>query len=318
MLAAQEARKGAFGSADALMRAWAARTWLTKLGGPLETAAHVYAVHDAMVAHPLCSEFGGVGGWKLGGIGALGERAINAPLFQKWIRESPASMPAGEIHLHTIEAEFCFELSRDLLPQDAERSYEDVVAAIEGVRPAIECCGRRIADGADVSTAGRLADALSSGGVVRAGVGTGARTPRKDSSYVRVGLRTAGLPGRGVRRARRARRRTNVSRREQHLRRDRLHPRNSFRWQAPCRRPLVGESPLEAGTAASQRPARHYWRDLQVPGFQSRRHRLRDFRRRPRCRRARGRPLVVTLDTVHGRKFALEYIRNRLEQCAYV
>ena len=159
-------------AAAAYMRAWATREWLDcaeKLPVVPQTIDEVYTIHDLLREHQLAASIGGHGGWKLGGIGAMGEKCICAPLFRKFMLEAPnPTFAASDVQLHTVEAEVGFEMGSDIEPRDAAYSQDEVLLAVKFFFPAIECCGRRtsaaLCDALPV--AGKLADFLLAGGVI--------------------------------------------------------------------------------------------------------------------------------------------------------
>jgi len=132
----------------------------------------MYETHLAMQRHPLAaSELGGLGGYKIGAVGAEGEPCIYAPLFRRFLVDAPGGgLSAAAIQMHQLEPEFAVVLGADLPPRadGALHSCEDAWAAVESLVLCIECCGRRAT--AEVVAAqprlGRMSDALSAGGVV--------------------------------------------------------------------------------------------------------------------------------------------------------
>eukprot|EP00747_Dinoflagellata_sp_TGD_P083972 gnl/TRDRNA2_/TRDRNA2_162329_c0_seq2.p1 gnl/TRDRNA2_/TRDRNA2_162329_c0~~gnl/TRDRNA2_/TRDRNA2_162329_c0_seq2.p1 ORF type:complete len:263 (+),score=49.72 gnl/TRDRNA2_/TRDRNA2_162329_c0_seq2:67-789(+) len=133
----------------------------------------LYAVHAAVADHPLAkSDLGGLAGWKVGAVGALGQPCIYAPLFRRFIVSEADSkaLTASSVQMHQVEPEFVLTLREDLemRPDRQPHRPADVWAALESIALGIECCGQRGA--ADVMAAqtplGRFQDVLAAGGLV--------------------------------------------------------------------------------------------------------------------------------------------------------
>mmetsp|Transcript_10776 Transcript_10776/g.28270 ORF Transcript_10776/g.28270 Transcript_10776/m.28270 type:complete len:277 (-) Transcript_10776:143-973(-) len=126
----------------------------------------VYAVHEALVAHPLSSQLGGLVGYKQGSIGMVeGQPCVYGPLFAACMVESPAGLSGSAANLFAYEAEFAFVVGADLAPRDSPRSEEEVWQAIAEVRLAIELVGKRHTLD-DATNFEKLADACCAAGVV--------------------------------------------------------------------------------------------------------------------------------------------------------
>ena len=130
----------------------------------------MYDVHRAIQEHPLvASELGGLGGYKLGAVGAEGEKCLYAPLFGKYIVEAPGdTLSAKSIHFSQIEPEIGLVMGRDLPAGDTPHSVASVWSAVDQVVLCLELCGKRGTPEAYKarSKLGSFADTLSSGGVV--------------------------------------------------------------------------------------------------------------------------------------------------------
>jgi 2-keto-4-pentenoate hydratase len=176
--AASAAAATAAANADTLVRAWATCRWIDSVERyppPPDDLTQLYAVHAAMAEHPLvASELGGLGGWKVGAVGALGQPCIYAPLFRRFfVREgeylyNPLTVAA--VQMHQVEPEIALVMGRDL---DARcdgvlHSQDDVWAAVESVNMSIECCGQRGTSEVMQAQAqlGRFQDSLAAGGLV--------------------------------------------------------------------------------------------------------------------------------------------------------
>eukprot|EP00931_Biecheleriopsis_adriatica_P116964 TRINITY_DN92539_c0_g1_i1.p1 TRINITY_DN92539_c0_g1~~TRINITY_DN92539_c0_g1_i1.p1 ORF type:complete len:265 (+),score=30.73 TRINITY_DN92539_c0_g1_i1:66-860(+) len=164
-------------AADVFMKAWSEKHWISN---PAEyppapgNVADLYEVFLAIERHPLAEQFGGLGGYKMGAIGAEGEPCIYAPLFKHFLVDAasgPANISVDLYQLFMLEAEIGVIMGADLpsRPDGKPHSQQDVWAAVESVRPCIECCGRRASPdvvGGLNSALAKMADCLSAGGVV--------------------------------------------------------------------------------------------------------------------------------------------------------
>lgn len=165
------AAKDSRAAAGALLTAWTTGKLIdSRESYPswVSTIEDVYAVHAALAAHPLCTQVGGLAGYKLGGIGLVeGQPCVYGPLFAKSIVEAPAGMSVRAANLKAFEAEVAFILGSDLapLPDGTTRSEADVWAALSEVRLAVELVGTRHTL-ADATTFEKLADSVNAAGVV--------------------------------------------------------------------------------------------------------------------------------------------------------
>lgn len=176
-------------AADAFVRAWVDRKQLGPSDYPAAptTVAEMYDVHEAVQQHPLvASELGGLGGYKLGAVGAEGEPCLYAPLFGNYLVEAPGdALSAAAIHLAALEPEVGFVMGADL-PPNADGSPHSVAAtwaAVDRVVLCLEVCGKRGTPEALAASSklGGFADTLSSGGVV-----IGPRLPASELSVEAV------------------------------------------------------------------------------------------------------------------------------------
>lgn len=174
-------------AADIFVKAWANQSWITDLQSypaPPKSVAELYETHLAIQQHPLTkTHLGGLGGYKLGAVGALDQPCLYAPLFRRFFVEASLgeSISVASIQMHQVEPEFGVFMGADLRARSDGKLHgnNDVWAAIESVVLSIECCGRR--SSSDVVNAqspiGKFADCLSGGGVV-----LGKRLPRHQLS----------------------------------------------------------------------------------------------------------------------------------------
>jgi len=159
--------------ANSFIQAWRTRKWLAldSYPAPPTSLSEMYDTHLAIQQHPAVnSEFGGLAGYKLGAVGALGETCLYAPLFGRYLVDAPGDrLSAASINLWQIEPEIGFVLNADLAARSDGRPHSAAAAwaAVSEVVLCIECCGKRRAlDDATISGLGGFADTLSSGGVV--------------------------------------------------------------------------------------------------------------------------------------------------------
>lgn len=165
-------------AADTLIRAWSSNQWI---GSPDDypqapgSIDELYAVHDALVAHPLAQQapLNGIAGYKVGAVGAEGEVCIYAPLFSGFLVRAPGtSLSAAAIQMHQIEPELAVTLATGLPPREdgAKHSAEQLCSdgSIQSVSLCIECCGARASAEvlAKQSALGRFQDLLAAGGLV--------------------------------------------------------------------------------------------------------------------------------------------------------
>lgn len=158
-------------AAETFVKAWISGDRLDAAAYPPapESVEGLYETHLAIQSHPLVeSELGGLGGYKLGAIGAEGEACLYAPLFRGFFVESGEQMSVDAIHMSAVEAEFGIVMGSDLPPKSEPYTTEEVWGAVGDVVPCIECCGKRGTPEAYAASTklGSFADTLSSGGIV--------------------------------------------------------------------------------------------------------------------------------------------------------
>ncbi len=165
-------------AADRLIHAWSSRQWIVSPDDyppPPGSVDELYAVHDALAAHPLAQQapLNGMAGYKVGAIGAEGEVCIYAPLFSGFLVHAPGtSLSAAAIQMHQIEPELAVTLATDLpirkdgVLHTAEQLWSD--GSIRSVSLCIECCGARASTEvlAKQTPLGRFQDSLAAGGLV--------------------------------------------------------------------------------------------------------------------------------------------------------
>jgi len=146
----------------------------------------MYDVHQAMQMHPLAEDLGGLGGYKIGAVGAEGETAICAPLFRDFLvdvrelstfasfhakgRTGGRPLSASAIGMHQIEPEFAVLIGEDIPPRADSQPHtaREVWKRVEHVALSIECCGQRATPEVIATTTrlGKFQDALSAGGLL--------------------------------------------------------------------------------------------------------------------------------------------------------
>lgn len=106
-------------------------------------------------------------GWKVG----MTNKAVQyldtdepatAPMFRPFCHEAPAEVAVFEDHYASVECEFAFRFARDLPPRSKAYTYDEVVAAVDVLIPAIEIVGSRFEDGfGGLSTIHTVADMVA-------------------------------------------------------------------------------------------------------------------------------------------------------------
>lgn len=92
-------------------------------------------------------------GWKLGAtnqktLDLLGfERPFAGPLLARHLLENGAVVRVHPEHAPSLETEFMVVLGADLAPRATAYSEDEVIAAVDSVRPAFEVVGCRVEDG---------------------------------------------------------------------------------------------------------------------------------------------------------------------------
>ena len=128
------------------------------------TPAEAYDVQDGLVDKLLAHYGGGVIGYKIACTNVTAQRQLNvdAPfagrLLSAFFFESPARVDAAQFFMRVVEAEFAFEMARDLPPTAAPRSLLEIAAAVKGVIPAIEIVDSRFDDWTTIGAPSLIAD----------------------------------------------------------------------------------------------------------------------------------------------------------------
>ena len=122
--------------------------------------AEGYAIQDAMVA----SAAQPVSGWKIAATSKAGQAHIGVTeplagrLFENFILEDGAHLPAAPLHMKVMEAEFAFRMARDLLPRPSAYEQVEVCDAVAALHLAIEVPDARFERFAEIGPAQIAAD----------------------------------------------------------------------------------------------------------------------------------------------------------------
>jgi 2-keto-4-pentenoate hydratase len=105
------------------------------------------------------------GGWKVGAKSAEGP-AQGAPLPQKGILPSPATLARADYRPGGIELEIAFSFNRDFPATDAPYSDDEVLGSLAGMRAAVEIVASRFAEWPNVGKLLQLADLQNHGALI--------------------------------------------------------------------------------------------------------------------------------------------------------
>jgi 2-keto-4-pentenoate hydratase len=158
----------------------------------LNTAAEAYAVQDALIDGLLAHYGGSVIGYKVACTNVTAQRQLNvdAPfcgrLLSAFFFESPARIEASKFFMRVVEAEFAFEMARDLPPAPAARSRAEIAAAVKGVLPGIEIVDSRFDDWTTIGAPSLIADNACNAAWVKGSVVTGWQSIDLPAQAVRV------------------------------------------------------------------------------------------------------------------------------------
>jgi 2-keto-4-pentenoate hydratase len=129
-----------------------------------KTPEEAYRCQDLLVQQ-LLDHYGGHGiGYKIACTNVTAQRQLNVDgpfhgrMMSSFCFDSPAHINAGQFFMRVVEAEFAFLMARDLPPASAERSTEEVAAAVEGVLPGIEIVDSRFDDWTTIGALSLIAD----------------------------------------------------------------------------------------------------------------------------------------------------------------
>jgi 2-keto-4-pentenoate hydratase len=125
-----------------------------------QSLAEGYAIQDAMAAVAAQP----VSGWKIAATSKAGQEHIGVTeplagrLFQKFILQDGARLPAAPLHMAVIEAEFAFRMARDLPPRRRPYELAEVCDAVAALHLAIEVPDARFERFAEIGPAQIVAD----------------------------------------------------------------------------------------------------------------------------------------------------------------
>lgn len=139
---------------------------LPELPAPVrpKTPADAYDVQDALIDRLLAHYGGSVIGYKIACTNVTAQRQLNAEapfagrLLSPFFFESPARVEAAPFFMRVVEAEFAFEMARDLPPTSAPRSRQEIAAAVKAVIPGIEIVDSRFNDWTTIGAPSLIAD----------------------------------------------------------------------------------------------------------------------------------------------------------------
>jgi 2-keto-4-pentenoate hydratase len=149
-------------AADLLWAHWQAGTRLAELPREIRPRTRgeghaVQAFLDERIATPLF-------GWKIAATSRAGQAhiGVDGPLAGRLLRErvfdSGAELPLGKNHMRVAEAEFAFRMGRELPPSRETYTVAEVLAAVDGLHPAIEIPDSRYDDFTRVGAPQLIAD----------------------------------------------------------------------------------------------------------------------------------------------------------------
>ena len=129
-----------------------------------KTPGEAYVVQDALIDQLLAHYGGSVIGYKVACTNVTAQRQlhVDAPfcgrLLSPFFFESPARVDASRFFMRVVEAEFAFEIARDLPPASAPRSRDEIAAAVKGVLPGIEIVDSRFDDWTTIGAPSLIGD----------------------------------------------------------------------------------------------------------------------------------------------------------------
>jgi 2-keto-4-pentenoate hydratase len=120
---------------------------------------------QAVLVGQLLGHYGGeVCGYKVACTNPIAQRqlSVDSPfsghLLSSFCFASPARLKASEFFMRVVEAEFAFQMARDLPPGGAPFSREEIVSAIEGLIPGVEIVDSRFESWTTIGAPSLIAD----------------------------------------------------------------------------------------------------------------------------------------------------------------
>jgi 2-keto-4-pentenoate hydratase len=133
-----------------------------------KTPEEAYVVQDGLIERLLAHYGGSMIGHKIACTNVTAQRQLNvdAPFAGRLLSafffegsfEKPARVEAAKFFMRVVEAEFAFEMARDLPPTAAPRSRQEIADAVKGVLPGIEIVDSRFDDWTTIGAASLIAD----------------------------------------------------------------------------------------------------------------------------------------------------------------
>ncbi|MBZ5678179.1 MAG: hydratase [Acidobacteriia bacterium] len=143
-----------------------------------KTPGEAYVVQDGLIDQLLAHYGGSVVGYKVACTNVTAQRQLNvdAPfcgrLLSAFFFESPARVDASKFFMRVVEAEFAFEMARDLPPISTPRSRDEIATAVKGVLPGIEIVDSRFDDWTTIGAPSLIADNACNAAWVKGRPGT--------------------------------------------------------------------------------------------------------------------------------------------------
>ena len=126
--------------------------------------AEGYLVQKDVVKQLIAKYGGSRVGYKVACTNPLAQKLLNLKtpfygcLISSLVHDSPVRLNAGDFSMRIIEAEFAFEMGKDLPGQGTPYQAADVAAAVSAVLPAIEIVDSRYTDWTSVGAPSLIAD----------------------------------------------------------------------------------------------------------------------------------------------------------------
>ena len=132
-----------------------------------------YAVQAELIPKLLVHFGGATIGYKIACTNEIAQKQLHVdhPFFGRLLsatsQHTPGRLKADEFFMCVMEAEFAFQMARDLPPNGSSRSRDEVAAAVEGVVPGIEVVDSRYDSWTTVGTTSLIADNACHGAWIR-------------------------------------------------------------------------------------------------------------------------------------------------------
>jgi 2-keto-4-pentenoate hydratase len=129
-----------------------------------KTSEEAYRCQEGLIPRLLAHYGGSVIGYKIACTNVTAQRqlSVDAPfyghLLSSFSTASPGRLHAGDFFMRVVEAEFAFQMARDLPPVARPRERDEVAAAVEGVLPGIEIVDSRFDDWTTIGALSLTAD----------------------------------------------------------------------------------------------------------------------------------------------------------------